>query len=120
MRRCILHHVDQELERCGVKGYVWAHYKPRPTKVELVDLHSVIDQAFTGDDPRKPAGKGEYFQQFTKGKTGGDRLVAQTSRQPIPERRIGPVPSLERTTTLSGHGNGLGKSIPLARISPKI
>lgn len=82
VRRCILHHVDQELERCGLKGRVWAHYKPRPTKLELVDLHSVIDQAFTGDDPRKPAGKGEYYEQFvfTKGKTGGDRLVAQTSR----------------------------------------
>lgn len=64
VRRCILHHVDQELERCDLKGRVWAHYKPRPTKLELVDLHSVIDQAFTGDDPRKPAGKGEYYEQW--------------------------------------------------------
>jgi hypothetical protein len=84
VKRCNLRHVDQELEQCGLKGRVWVHYKPKRTKVELVDLRSVIDQAFTGDDPRKPRpreAKGEYYEQFvfTKGKTGGDRLVPQRS-----------------------------------------
>ncbi len=80
VKRCIPRHVDQELEQCGLKGRVWVHLKPRRTKPELADLHSVIDQAFTVDDPRKPesgGAKGEYFEQFVFTK--------------VPEPRIGSV-----------------------------
>lgn len=78
VRRYQLCHVDKELERCGLKGRVWRHYKPATPRVELVDIRSVIDQAFVGDDPRRPSHDGGYYAQFvfTKGKTAGERLVA--------------------------------------------
>ena len=78
VRRYQLWHVDKELERCGLKGRVWAHFKPTTPRIGLVDIHSVIDQAFVGDDPRQPSRHGGYHHQFvfTKGKTAGERLVA--------------------------------------------
>ncbi len=82
VRRYNLGHVDRELARCGLKGRVWVHDKHSVAQLELVDIHSVVDQAFVGDDPRKPSLSGGYFQQFvfSKGKTVGERLVAQRSR----------------------------------------
>ena len=82
VRRYKLDHVDEELARCGLKGRVWVHNKHRVAQLELVDIHSVVDQAFVGDDPRKPSSSGGYYEQlvFTRGKTVGGRLVAQRSR----------------------------------------
>ena len=77
-KRRHLDHVDLELEACGLKGRIFAHWLGAKDTLELVDVCDVIDQAFVGSDPRYLDADGRICQElvFSKHWTGLDqRLV---------------------------------------------